>query len=89
MTLPEAGRVVRTWWVPVAIVVLTVVIAVNYALLIPSLKRGGDARSRQQSVYPVSVKLYEDAHERGVISGTELDCFKTGRHCPPGPFDTP
>jgi hypothetical protein len=42
---------------------------------------GQRARTRQQAVYPVSLKIYDDAHERGVISDGELECFKDSSKC--------
>lgn len=44
--------------------------------------RGNAARDRQQLVYPVSVKLYEDAYQRRVITGRDLACFRDSSQCP-------
>jgi hypothetical protein len=44
--------------------------------------KGEDARTRQQAVFPVSLKLYEAAYADGKISRADLECFKTGRRCP-------
>lgn len=49
---------------------------------------GAKARERQQAVFPVSVKLYEDAETRGVITAADLLCFKASSKCP-RPKSTP
>jgi hypothetical protein len=88
MTLPQAKRAVRTWWVPAAIAFLMVVIVVNYMLLIPSLHRQRDqahagqlARQRQRVIYPMILKVVKDARHRGVITADDLCRFRTGRRC--------
>lgn len=45
-------------------------------------KAGQMARARQEAVYPVSVKLYEDAWRRNVITLGELQCFRSSAACP-------
>lgn len=55
-------------------------------LLVQNGKRaseGAEAKKRQQAVYPVSMKVYEDANVRGVITRAELACFKDSSKCPP------
>lgn len=52
---------------------------------------GQKARTRQQAVFPISVKAYTwiakhpDAH----ITTADLDCFRTGVGCPATPTRTP
>jgi len=86
----------RTWWRPVLLGLMTAGIVVNFALLLPLINRfamesakGKDARDRQQAVYPVSVKLYEDAERRRVITVRELACFKDSSKCPPAARKNP
>lgn len=51
--------------------------------------RGGDARTRQQQTFPVSMKLYTAAYRRGEITRRDLECFRTGVGCSPAPHGTP
>ena len=71
-------------------------IVINFTLLVPLIgqvatqsSEGQDARQRQQAVYPVSVKLYEDAERRRVITVRELACFKDSSKCPPAARKNP
>lgn len=81
---------IRTWGYPLVMALMAAGIVVNFTLLVPLIgqvamqsSEGQDARIRQQAVYPVSVKLYEDAERRGVIGPRELACFKDSSKCPP------
>jgi hypothetical protein len=71
---------------------MAVGIVFNFTLLVPLIgqvalqsSEGQAARDRQQAVYPVSLKLYVDAARRGVISASELDCFRVSSRCPGTP----
>lgn len=73
------GAWLKKWWMPLAVLFEAALIAVLFSLLIPSLKqtttnaqRGNEAKARQCFVAPISVKLYNDAFRRGVISSTDL-----------------
>lgn len=95
MTAPEAAKAARNYLLPLFLGVLTIGIAVNFALLIPALKTQGEqaregqkAKTRQTAVYPVALKVYADAHARGVITDDDFECFRTGHRCPP-PSATP
>lgn len=90
MTAPEAARAAKSYALPLVLGVFALGIAVNFALLIPALHRQGvqaregqHARTRQQVVFPVSLKVYEDAEHRGVITPADLACFKSSADCPP------
>lgn len=43
--------------------------------------KGRMARDRQTAVYPVSLKVYLDAYERGKITRADLDCFRVATAC--------
>lgn len=88
MTTPEAVRAARGWWLPSFLGLALVGVAVNFTLLLPALHRqaiqsheGQLARARQRATYPVSLKVYEDAERRGVISARDLACFKSASNC--------
>ena len=79
----------RTWGFPTAMGLMALGIVVNFTLLIPLISRvstasseGQEARARQQAVFPVSLKVYEDAFDRGVITLRELACFRSSAECP-------
>lgn len=81
----QTKRHVRAWWLPSAVAVLAVVIAVNYMLLIPSLKRqaaaarsGEDARVRQCETKPIARRVYSWLESEGVITENELRLFLSG-----------
>jgi hypothetical protein len=50
---------------------------------------GQTARSRQERTFPTSLKVYEDAYRRGVITARELACFRDSRRCPYRATGTP
>lgn len=83
--MTEAKRVARVWWLPAAVAFLGVVIAVNYALLIPALKKqaeateaGRQARVRQCETKPIARRVYSWLETQGVISEAELELFLEG-----------
>lgn len=82
-------RVMASPWVTRMMLVFTIGTCMNFAglgvaiYLIRGQAHQGDlARKRQQAVYPVSMKLYEDAARRGVISRKDLECFRMAENCP-------
>jgi hypothetical protein len=77
-------------WLSRLVILFAIGIVVNFAglsvvvlLLSQNARQGRMAREMQQAKYPVSLRLYEDAHRRGVISAAELECFRDWRACPP------
>lgn len=77
-------------WFSRLVILFAVGIVVNFAglsvvilLLSQNARQGRMAREVQQAKYPVSVKLYEWAHDAGKISAADLECFRDWRSCPP------
>lgn len=83
-----AAAVVLTFLI--AAVVAALVVGVLALVKVADLAgQGAKARDRQMQVFPVSLKVYEDAYARGKITADDLTCFKSGRKCPPVPTRTP
>lgn len=81
--MTRARRTVRKWGYIAFCTFCTTGIVVEAIFLAPVVKRqaryaedGRMARERQQLVRPVSLKVYEDARRRGVITSDDLACFK-------------
>lgn len=92
MTLPDAERVVSGLerWAARIMIFCAVGTCFCFAGLAYLQVRvngqageGSRARARQQAVMPVSLKVYEDAKRRGVISADDLACFRDSASCPP------
>lgn len=96
MTASQVRRVTREWGVVATLAILTIGIAILFALLIPALGRisdqasaGDQAKRRQCQLSPISLKVYRQARRDDVITKRDLAKFKksTPREC--GRFTKP
>ncbi len=87
--MAQVKRTARKWGFLVVVSVRGAAILVEALFLVPVVRKqaqqsreGQAARDRQNQVFPVSCKVYVDAHSRGVISDAELRVFESPRRCP-------
>ena len=93
MTVPEARSVARSYAMPLILGLLAIGIAVNFALLIPTLHRqalqareGQKARATQCRTFPVAIKLYTAAERYRLITAKDLATYKAAApRCQPRP----
>jgi hypothetical protein len=92
VTGPEAAKAARSFAMPVVLGSCALGIAVNFALLIPTLKRQGEqaregqrARTTQCRTFPISTKLYTAAAKYRLITRDDLATYLAAapRGCPP------
>lgn len=90
MTAPEVGKAARSYALPVVLGVLAVGIAINFALLIPTLRKqslqaadGQKARVTQCAREPVIRKLVLAGQHYHLLTAADVADFRrTAPHCP-------
>jgi hypothetical protein len=91
VTAPEVKRAAKSWAMPLLLGLLAVGIAVNFALLIPALRReasqaqgGHQARVTQCAREPIFRKLIVAGEHYHLLSARDVQTFKrTAPDCTP------